>query len=465
MVLADASIFFGRFHPLLVHLPIGFLILSAVLALLGRREKYQAIQPAISFALLAGTICAILACITGFILSSGGDYDQETLSTHMLGGFTTAIVSLFAYLLSTKMISIRYLQTGRALFITMAIMVIAISVTGHFGGTLTHGSGYLSSDILFDEEKKNKKITDINNAFIYEDLVEPILEKKCSNCHNGSKKKGQFSVESYKSLMKGGKHGVVIEAGQSGKSELIKRVTLNPADEKFMPGDNKPSLTENEKNIIIWWIDKAGAAVGKIVKEAGPTDAVKKDIVAFLGLPNSDPSQQGDEDSSSNYLVHLNLPNVAEQQVKALKQSGFVVKYINLKPVLLDVTLPEKNAGPDMIDGKLKLLLSVKDNIFWLNIAGNNISDGQLQTISLLRNLQRLRLDNNPVTDAGVVKLKTLLNLESINLYNTKVTNESLVALSSLTKLKHVYVWGTNVSREGDSLKIVTGVNKNLTTE
>ena len=459
MVFADASIFFGRFHPLLVHLPIGFLILSAILALLGRKEKYQSIQPAISFALLAGTICAILACITGFILSSGGDYDQETLSMHMLGGFTTAIVSLFAYLLSTKIISVRYLQTGGALLITMVIMVIAISVTGHFGGTLTHGSGYLSYDLLFDKKKENRKITDISEAFIYEDIVQPILEKKCSNCHNGNKKKGQLSIENYKSLMKGGKHGVVIEAGHSGNSELIKRVSLNPADEKFMPGDNRPSLSENEKNIITWWIDKAGAAVKKTVKEAAPTDAIRKDIIAFLGLQNDLP-QRSDDDSISNYLAHLNLPKVNEQQIGALKQSGFVVKYLNLKPVLLDVTLPENNnAAPDVIDGRLKELLNVKNNIIWLNIAGNNVSDVHLQTVGLLTNLQRLRLDNNPVTDAGVAKLKNLLNLESINLYKTKVTNESVVALSPLTKLKHLYVWGTGIRKDSISLKIVTGVN------
>jgi hypothetical protein len=52
-------------------------------------------------------------------------------------------------------------------------------------------------------QKEKKKITNLNEAYIFADLVHPILENKCGNCHNESKKKGKFSVASFQSLLKG----------------------------------------------------------------------------------------------------------------------------------------------------------------------------------------------------------------------------------------------------------------------
>lgn len=466
MTLTDAGIFFGRFHPLLVHLPIGFLLMAVILAILGWGKKYQAIQPAISFALLAGAICAALACVTGYILSFSGDYNEEILAPHMWGGLSTAAISAVAYLLSRR--QARFANKSKALMITMFVMVISISITGHMGGTLTHGAGYISSDLLFGSQKAKKQITNIDDAVIYEDLVQPILAKKCSNCHNSSKKKGELSMESYTTLLKGGKHGVVVDAGHANKSELLKRVMLDPKDEKFMPSDRKPPLNDEEKNILTWWIEKAGASKEKKIKETGATAAIKKDINNYLGLQVSTIADSDENilDSADNYFAKLAVPVVTEQQVNKLKQHGFAIKYIHLKPVLLDVTLPEnKNETQTGLATKFKELVSVKDNVIWLNVAGNNISDSQLVIISQFRNLQRLRLNKNPVTDIGISKLKTLANLESINLYNTKISSQSITSLSSLKKLKHIYVWGSNIKDEDlsvvkdSTLKIVRGFN------
>jgi uncharacterized membrane protein len=461
MILADASIFIGRFHPLLVHLPIGFLLLAAVLALASSRKQYHGIQPAISLTLLAGTVSAFLACITGFELSSGGDYDQEVLNIHKLGGFATFGISFIAYLLSRKLINLRFLKSSRSLLVTLLAMVAVISITGHLGGTLTHGAGYLSPDVFFAVQKKQQQITDINEAVVYEDLVQPILEKKCRGCHNSSKKKGEFSMQTFTSLMKGGKHGAVIDPGNTSKSELVKRINLDPKDEKFMPSDNKPALNETEKNILVWWIDSTGATTGKKFKDTRATAAIRKEAMTYLGLQGGEPDKM-DTDSSNIYYTDLNTGKVSDQQVSGIKQLGFTVKYVNINPVLLDITLlPEKEITPDRLHKKLEALLSISDNIVWLNLSGNNISDANLETIGHLKNLQRLKLDNNPITDKGVAMLKNLSRLESLNLYNTGLSNQSVGALSLLPKLTHVYVWGTSVVKQDSSSRIhfVTGVN------
>src|SRR3546814_10621423 len=51
--------FIGSWHPLLVHLPIGMLIMAFLLEWLARKERYAALRPAVNVVLLAGCITAI----------------------------------------------------------------------------------------------------------------------------------------------------------------------------------------------------------------------------------------------------------------------------------------------------------------------------------------------------------------------------------------------------------------------
>jgi hypothetical protein len=90
------------------------------------------------------------------------------------------------------------------------------------GGSLTHGSDYISASLLLNNQKEKKHITNLNDAYIFADLVQPILENKCGTCHNDSKKKGKLSVSSLQSLIKGGKHGAAVKA-----RETWRRVNLS----------------------------------------------------------------------------------------------------------------------------------------------------------------------------------------------------------------------------------------------
>jgi uncharacterized membrane protein len=127
--------FFGRFHPVLVHLPIGFLLLALILQWLSRREKYMAILPAIRVAFLLGMISAVLSCLSGWLLSMGGEYDEATLDLHKWFGISVAIFSLIGYIFSAKPNSV----LKNILSITTVVLII---ITGHLGGTLTHGKGF-----------------------------------------------------------------------------------------------------------------------------------------------------------------------------------------------------------------------------------------------------------------------------------------------------------------------------------
>jgi uncharacterized membrane protein len=94
--------FIGNFHPVLVHLPIGILLFALVLEVLQTNTKYQSVALAIPIAYLTGAIAAILSCITGWLLSNTGEYNESTLNLHRWMGIAVAIVSVIGYYFSVK---------------------------------------------------------------------------------------------------------------------------------------------------------------------------------------------------------------------------------------------------------------------------------------------------------------------------------------------------------------------------
>lgn len=456
MMILNVQLFLGKFHPLLVHLPIGFLLLAALLQFMGYSPRYKVLRSAVSFSLLAGCTSAAFACITGYLLSLSGDYNTETLTSHMWLGILTAIVSFLAWLISVRLIPLSFLQRISSLNVSIVLMLVLVSVAGHYGGNLTHGSDYLSTDILFEKKKEKKKITNAEEALVFEDIVHPILQNKCGNCHNADKKKGQLSMETFALLKKGGKHGVVVKEGKPKESELIKRVMLDPSDEKFMPTDGKPPLTKEETAIIQWWIEKQMGAVDKQLAAANPPVEIRQYIQQHLGA-----AQPGDSNTQIAEVV-ISAPKVATATLEQLAQKGFVIKQISYDPDLLDVTLPSTENNPKA--DRITALEPVKDNVLWLNVAGNQVTDDQIAVIKNFSNLQRLRLDKNPVTDNGVKQLQNLTALESVNLCYTNISASCLADLSKMKKLQKVYVWGTPVTSEksvtAGQLQVISGSNE-----
>jgi len=95
--------------------------------------------------------------------------------------------------------------------------------------------------------------------------VKPILEKNCMSCHDGVHHKGGLIMESYSSMMKGGKHGVSILPHNS-KGSLMVQLLEGEADPQ-MPADADP-LPAAQIDIIKAWID-AGAG-GPMEVETAP---------------------------------------------------------------------------------------------------------------------------------------------------------------------------------------------------
>ena len=94
-MLLSVTEFIGRFHPLLVHLPIGILLLALAFQWLSRKEQYKLPHGVMKVVWISGAFTALLSCITGYMLSLSGDYDEDTVAIHMWMGIAVAAVSLF----------------------------------------------------------------------------------------------------------------------------------------------------------------------------------------------------------------------------------------------------------------------------------------------------------------------------------------------------------------------------------
>jgi len=423
--------FIGRFHPVLVHLPIGILLLACFFQLLTVKSRFAFLQPAIPVMLFWGMLGAVFSCISGYMLSLSGDYDGQLVSRHQWLGIFVALASLILYLLYKLSIG----ETSARVF--SLGLIILVTITGHMGGSLTHGSDYLTEGLNSEDEKGivMKPIPNIQEAALYTDVVQPLLQAKCYNCHGANKQKGKLRLDQQEFILKGGKDGKVIEAGKADESEMIERMLLPMSDEDHMPPKEKKQLTPAEISLLHWWIS-TGADFNKKVKELPQTEKIKPVLLAL---------QSGSSDGQ-NKITDVPETPVAkpdEAIVKRLKAAGVIVIPVAKNSNYLSVSFV--TAGP-AADTLVKLLESLKKQIVWLKLDNAAISDAAMYEIAKLSTLTRLYLSNTNITDKGLVKLQSLQQLQSLNLVGTKVTAQGVVQLNKIKNLKNLYLYHTGVN-------------------
>jgi uncharacterized membrane protein/mono/diheme cytochrome c family protein len=422
----------GRFHPVLVHLPIGILLIGLLLQFLSAKEQYKISPEVIKIVLLYGTFTAIISCISGYLLSLSGDYDGSLVKWHMWMGVTVAFASV---LLCIKILKKQYGIIHKATSFSLLMLVI---ITGHLGGSLTHGSDYLTSAFISDADTiaTKKSIVNIQESKAYEDVVQPLLQSKCYSCHNMKKEKGGLRMDDPQLLMKGGKNGKVIVAGKPAESELIKRLLLPREAEHHMPPKEKPQLNERQIALIHWWINK-GADFEKKVKELEQPEKIKPVLLTF----------------QTDHIEHKAPSTIPLQEVeKADEKAIFALKNIGVAvtPVAKGNNYLTANfvTATNVSDETMKLLLPVKKQLVWLKLGDTKITDKALVVLAECTNLTLLHLNNTYITDKGLQSLKSLINLQLLNLVNTKVTASGVEQLANLKKLQSIYLYKTNVEAD-----------------
>ncbi len=435
---SEFVIFIGRFHPLIVHLPIGILLIGILIHFLAKKQRFQYLDKSVSFILAVGSISAVFSCILGYLLSFQGGYDADALFNHQWLGIAVACFSLLAY-------GVRVWKKTKNSFIinsgAMCILFIGLSYAGHLGGNLTHGSAYLTQYApepvrkmvgLSPKPKKRPPVTILDSADIFLDVINPMISNKCASCHNLEKSKGDLLLTSHVSMLKGGENGPSIVAGDLQKSELFKRITLPEHHDDFMPPEGKRPFSEDDIKLIEFWILN-GATSSGLLADVEIEEDNKKLFGNFLGLKNGQNNPLLAVVKAGDSLV-----------ISSLRSKGFKIESVSNQSHLLDVSLSINNKkGLESIEE----LLLLKDQIVHLKLNNLGIKDNDLKIIGQLDNLIRLNLNSNPITNSGVSFLSKLENLESLNLYGTQIENKSLEALSLLKNLKRLYLWNTKVTK------------------
>jgi len=278
----DLVLFLGRFHPVLVHLPIGGLALLGVLELLARFSRFKDAAQNNRLILGLTTAAAVAAAVLGWVLSQSGGYDPQLLQWHKWTGFAVAAGCTGTFLLSW--LSRRWISR-LALLATLAVLLVA----SHLGASITHGRDFLTRfapgplRALLGGASRPPAAPEMKSELtqqpVFGALIQPILQRRCSACHGPEKQKAGLSVERYETLLKGGKDGPVLIAGQALDSPMIQRLLLPLNDENHMPPEGKPQPTPAEIAVLQWWIDR-GAPLDKTVGELKPGTEVLRILSA-----------------------------------------------------------------------------------------------------------------------------------------------------------------------------------------
>lgn len=440
---SDFIIFIGRFHPLVVHLPIGFIILAGVMELLAllKPKKFTGLDAAISISIFSGGVGGAIAALIGYMLSVEGGYDSQTLFWHQWLGILFAVISILCWAIKTSRIRLFSISSNNIL----VVLIVLISITGHMGANLTHGSTYLtayapeivktvlgtSKDEVYIEIPEN-----IDSVLVYEHLIKPVLNDKCVRCHNADKSNGNLRLDTKEGILKGGNHGATILAGNALESNLFARTILPKNNVKYMP-PNGESLTYSELKLLEWWIQEGGSFDDALMKNKIP-EAIRFVLLRDFSI----------DTKRKPYYETILAPKVAQNTLTELRQSGWSVSHLSNELNILDVEFKQKT----LTDTKMEMLKKVKEQITWLDLSKTNLDDAMLKSIGELTNLTRLNLSNTTISDAGISYLQELSHLEVLNLYDTKISDESVKAIEKLSGLKRLYLWRTNITPKGVAL-------------
>lgn len=403
----------GKFHPLVLHLPIGSLLMTFLLLVVSRYQKAgleKAIRIGVDFS-FAG---ALMAALMGCLLSLDDAYDFNSLKFHFWAGIITLILSFSLCILH------RMKGKENLFFGSYLMTLLALTVTGHKGGQITHGEDYLSTADLFEEPIM---VVQKDSVDYYKEVVHLIFEDKCVSCHNSNKSKSELRLDRYDLMLNGGERGSMFDAQNPNESRLIRYINLPKEDKLHMPPKNKSQLSEKEKWLLTDWVTSSAY--------------LKEGKVSLLK----------NEDLKSNVLSFLG----AEKQVRAANREDLaklLATGFRIKPnALHDNLLRIKFMKPSLTNDHLKTLLKVKKQLFELDVSNTNFDDEMATILLDFPRLKHLRLDQTKISDDALSFLKNTA-LEVLNLCNTKVTHQGVQNLLKVKPPKTVYAWNTAIDRD-----------------
>jgi len=412
---ADWLQFLGRFHPLLVHLPIGLIVLLPLLDFAGTRR--QSLREAAGFVLQIALATCVLSIIFGLLLAYGSGEVGTTVTRHMRGGIVLAIELLLCLAVRRSLL---VAQRSRLYFLLLTAVLITLAWTAHQGGSLTHGSDYLTRYMQPTLKRflAPSAVSSHPNSFFARHIY-PVLDTKCVACHGTNKEQGGLRVDSYESLMAGGKDGIVIVPRNPDGSLLLKKVTLPPHDPHFMPAEGRTPLTPDEIARIRAWV----------LQGASP------DAASVPGIFIAEDHEEAPPPVSDYSALVGEIRRMQQSQgaklvpVSANPSDGLILRTTDVAASFDDAQLAKfQRFAPFIVEAEL---------------GRTEVTDASVETLSQFKNLRALHLEGTALSGRTLAKLSSLSQLTYLNLSATRVTSDAVAPLKSTPNLRHLYLFNT----------------------
>tara|TARA_B100001057_G_C22784676_1_gene925065 strand:+ start:260 stop:1624 length:1365 start_codon:yes stop_codon:yes gene_type:complete len=430
MMFLDTLTFFGRLHPLLVHLPIGFLIIAVLISVM-RDDRSINFNRFVSFIWFLSFISSAFTALMGWLLAQNGHYIEDMLKPHQLTGIILVILSCIGWVFH-----LRNLKVSKILIqINNVLIIFLLLIVGHLGGSLTHGENYLydfapepiRTTLIQEDKPLTFKDQSIDSIRIFEDAIQPLFSSKCMACHNNEVSRGGLNMSTAEGFFKGGKSGAAIVANDIEKSLAFNRIIRSQHDEKFMPPSGEP-LTYEEIQLIEWWINE-GAPLDKSFNQIKANPKIQGLLFKKYGLNTK----------AKPWYEKVKLKPLTDDVFLELEKHNFISRTLSTDNSLLDI----RYHGNNLKDKDLNVLYKYAPYITWLNLSDCGLRDGQLKNLPKMENLTRLYLHQNKIKTSSLKPLINLKHLEILNLHSTNINKEIFELINSFENLKKVYLWNT----------------------
>ncbi len=424
-VLPQLVLFTGRFHPVVLHLPITLILLSIPFSIyLQRNKDAENLSTLFDLLLHYTALISTLTALAGFLLAAEGGYDEESLRFHKWLGVAVAF-STHALVYIKKTFRQRAIVWNTAMTTTLVTMLVG----SHYGGSLTHGEGFFTFNA--DPKPSIAVATFTDKTTVFDGAVQPILAAKCVECHNDQKTKGGLNMKNLSSMMKGGKSGSMWVAGDPEKSPMVERLLLDMDDKKHMPPKGKAQLSAAEILLFQEWI-RAGANP-KTTYHSLPDTNVLRTIVAKIikdvPVPKLEKTYSFSAASTST-IETLNSPFRRILPLSSTSPALSVKFYLKEK---YDLNM-------------LKECKSIASQIIEVNLSSMPADDNAIPVLSSFENIERINLNGTLISGKNLNILKANKQLEQISLASTSVGLPMMDALGNMPNLKKVFLWNTSIT-------------------
>lgn len=415
----------ANLHPLLVHLPIGIIFIGFLLELWQLKYPKKLGKEVMLFILGNAAIFALLSVATGWFLGDGGDYDEVMLDRHKWLGIAFTVTAIGLFLIKTR----ESAWAKKGYLPLFAVSLVLLTLTGHFGGNMTHGEDFLFAD----SKSETVEIENIEEAQVFAEVINPILNRKCVSCHNPSKIKGGLQLHTQAAILAGGDTGSLFDSVAEFNSNLLMhRTHLSLEDEEHMPPKGKMQLTEEEKLLLHWWVENENCFDCKVSDLEA--DARTESVLASL-----------ETDNSTRGVLARELDFVSSEELSTIRQNHISIQQLAEDNPLLEVNFSRRK---DITEEDFEALKAVDDNIVEINLGNTNLDDKLSKHLKKFKNLTKLQLNHTKITSKSLKPLQKLEFLESLSLFGLQFKEDNLAVLDDLPVLKDIYLSPNGISSD-----------------